>query len=107
MRSTAKSKRVRSVGWEFAHVCVDSYTRLSYAEMLPNERAETAADISGGRLAWYRARDIVIERIMTDDGNAYRSHRFADVCRERGVRHLFAKPYTPKTAEKPTVSSRR
>ena len=34
---------------------------------------------------------------MTDNGNAYRSHRFADVSRERGVRHLFTKPYTPKT----------
>ena len=92
-----QSQRVRGVGWEFAHVCVDSFTRLSYVEVLPDERAETAAGFLRRALAWYRARNITVERLMTDNGNAYRSHRFADVCRERGVRHLFTKPYTPKT----------
>ena len=92
-----QSRRVRGVGWEFAHVCIDSFTRLSYAEVLPNERAETTAGFLRRALAWYQARGISVERLMTDNGNAYRSHRFADVCRERGVRHLFTKPYTPKT----------
>src|SRR5258705_6132940 len=92
-----QSKRVRGIGWEFAHVCVDSYTRLSYAEVLPNERAETTAGFLRRALAWYGARGIAVERLMTDNGNAYRSHRFADACRKQGVRHLFTKPYTPKT----------
>jgi transposase InsO family protein len=34
---------------------------------------------------------------MTDNGNAYRSHDFRDVCTNTGVRHLRTKPYTPRT----------
>lgn len=92
-----QSQRVRGVGWEFAHVCVDSFTRLSYVEVLPDERAETAAGFVRRALAWYRTRGIAVERLMTDNGNAYRSHRFAALCDQHGVRHLFTKPYTPKT----------
>lgn len=91
------SKRVRGIGWEFAHVCVDDHTRLAYAEVLPNERAETAIAFVRRALAWYRARKISVERVMTDNGSAYTSHRFAAACREQGLRHLFTKPYTPKT----------
>ena len=92
-----QSQRVRGVGWEFAHVCIDDHTRLAYAEVLPDERAETAIAFLRRALAWYRARQISVERLMTDNGSAYTSHRFAAACREQGVHHLFTKPYTPKT----------
>ena len=32
----------RSVGYECVHVCVDDYSRLAYAEVLPDEKATTA-----------------------------------------------------------------
>ena len=32
-----------SRGWEYVHVCVDDATRPAYAEVLPDERVETAA----------------------------------------------------------------
>src|SRR5258707_14520129 len=34
---------------------------------------------------------------MTDKGSAYRSQAFAKDCKGLGLRHLFKKPYTPKT----------
>ena len=34
---------------------------------------------------------------MTDNGSAYRSRLFAASCRRHGVRHLFTRPYTPRT----------
>jgi transposase InsO family protein len=92
-----QSQRVRGVGWEFAHVCIDDYTRLGYAEVLPDERAETAVAFFRRALAWFRARHIVVERVMTDNGNAYVSHAFAALCHEHAVRQIFTKPYTPKT----------
>jgi transposase InsO family protein len=92
-----QSQRVRGVGWEFAHVCVDDYTRLSYTEVLPDERAETVVAFLRRAVAWYQRQHITVQRIMTDNGNGYRSHRFADLCREHAIRHLFTKPYTPKT----------
>ena len=30
------------IGWEFVHVAVDDYSRLAYAEVLPDEKATTA-----------------------------------------------------------------
>ena len=51
-----QSRRIRGVGWEFAHVGIDSFTRLSYAEVLPNERAETTAGFLRRALTWYQAR---------------------------------------------------
>ncbi len=92
-----RSKRAYGVGWEFAHVCVDDHTRLAYVEVLPDERTETAAAFFRRALAWYRARGIPIQRLMTDNGNAYVSKHFAALCRERGIRQIFTRPYTPKT----------
>ena len=92
-----QSKRIRHVGWEFAHVCIDDHTRLAYAEVLPDERADTAVAFFRRAVAWYRARGVTVERVMTDNGNAYVSHVFAALCREHEIRQVFTKPYTPKT----------
>ena len=92
-----RSTRVRGAGWEFAHVCVDDHTRLAYVEVLPDERTTTAMAFLRRALAWYRARGIEIQRIMTDNGSCYVSNRFAVLCHERGIRQIFTRPYTPKT----------
>jgi transposase InsO family protein len=92
-----RSKRVSGAGWEFAHVCVDDHTRLAYVEVLPDERAPTATAFFRRALAWFAARGITVQRVMTDNGNAYIAHRFGALCRERGIRQIFTKPYTPKT----------
>ena len=34
---------------------------------------------------------------MTDNGSAYRSRRFAKALRLLAIRHIFTRPYTPKT----------
>jgi transposase len=60
-------------GWEFVHVCVDDASRLAYVEVLADERRESAAAFLERAVAWYRARGIRVERVMTDNGNAYRS----------------------------------
>ncbi len=92
-----RSTRVRGAGWEFAHVCVDDHTRLAYVEVLPDERSTTAMAFLRRALAWYRARGIEVQRIMTDNGSCYVSNRFAALCHERGIRQIFTRPYTPKT----------
>ncbi len=33
--------RVRGMGWEFLHVAIDDHSRLTYAEVLPDEQGET------------------------------------------------------------------
>ena len=34
---------------------------------------------------------------MTDNGSAYRSHSFRQLCRDNGLRHIRTRPYTPRT----------
>ena len=87
----------RGAGWEFVHVCVDDCTRLAYAEVLEDERAETVCRFLERAVGWFAGHGIHVERVMTDNGNGYRSHAHAAVCRRLGLRHLFTEPYRPRT----------
>jgi transposase InsO family protein len=40
---------------------------------------------------------VKVERVMTDNGSAYRSVIRARTCRERGIGHLRTRPYRPQT----------
>jgi transposase InsO family protein len=79
------------------HVVVDDATRLAYAEVLADERKATTTGFLLRALRWFRAQGIQVRRVMTDNGSAYRSRRFAKALRLLGLRHIFTRPYTPKT----------
>lgn len=89
--------RKRGIGWEFLHVCVDDATRVAYAEVLPDEREDTATGFLERAIAWFRGQDVVVERVMTDNGGCYRSHRFRRSLEAAGARHIFTRPYRPQT----------
>ena len=84
-------------GWEFVHVCVDDATRLAYAEVLADERGESAASFLRRAVEWFRSMGITVERVMSDNGSCYRSAIHGATCRELGLRHLFTRPYRPRT----------
>jgi transposase InsO family protein len=96
-RTDAAGVARRQTGWECVHVCVDDATRLAYVEVLPNERAETAAAFLRRAVAWFAERGVRVERVMTDNGSPYRSAVHALACRELGIRHLRTRPYRPQT----------
>jgi transposase InsO family protein len=87
----------RQIGWEYVHVCVDDATRLAYVEVLADEKATTAIGFLKRAVAFYRSHGVTVERLMTDNGSAYRSAVHALVCRRLGVRHIRTKPYRPQT----------
>jgi transposase InsO family protein len=84
-------------GWEFVHVCVDDATRLAYVEVLADEKATTAVGFLRRANAFYASHGITVERVMTDNGSAYRSTIHAIACRAIGIRHLRTRPYRPRT----------
>jgi transposase InsO family protein len=96
-KTNAAGQRERQVGWEFVHVCVDDATRLAYVEVLADEQATTAVAFLRRAIAFYRAHGVRVERLMTDNGSAYRSTFHAVACRALGVRHLRTRPYRPRT----------
>jgi transposase InsO family protein len=96
-RTDLEGKRRHYVGYECVHVCVDDYSRLAYAEVLPDERKETAIAFLERALAFYRRHGIRVERVLTDNGSAYLSAAHARACRRLGIRHLRTRPYRPQT----------
>jgi len=89
--------RSRGAGWEYVHVCVDDCTRIAHVEVLADERPETAVGFLRRAVAVFAAYGIRVERLMTDNGNPYRSRLHAQACRELGIRHLRTDAYRPRT----------
>ncbi len=96
-RTDAEGVRRLRTGWECVHVCIDDATRLAYAEVLPDEQAATAIGFLKRAISFYRSHGIEVERLMTDNGAAYRSAAHALACRALGLRHLRTRPYRPQT----------
>jgi transposase InsO family protein len=90
-------KRRSTVGYEYVHVAVDDYSRLAYAEVLPDEASPSAIGFLRRAVAFYRERGIEVERVLTDNGSAYRSLMHAVACRQLGIKHIRSRPYRPQT----------
>ncbi len=92
-----RATRVRGVGWEFVHVCIDDASRVAFVQVLPDERKHSAVAFLKAAIAYYEGLGVHVERVMTDNGSCYRSKTFRKACQKLGLRHIFTKPYTPKT----------
>jgi transposase InsO family protein len=84
-------------GWEYCHVAVDDCTRLAYVEVLDDEKALTAIAFLRRAVAFYARHGVTVERVLTDNGSAYRSAVHAIACRALRIRHLRTRPYRPQT----------
>lgn len=93
---TAHSNR-RGVGWEYLHLAIDDHSRVAYSEILPDEKRRSCLHFLFNVLRFFRAHGVKVQRIMTDNGTSFRSHRYAKALRLLKIKHLRTKPYTPKT----------
>jgi len=95
---THAAKQAR-IGYDYVHAAVDDYSRLAYAEVLPDEKGTTAAGFLTRAAAWFAAHGITdIERILTDNAFAYRkSGAFRAAVAELGAVQKFTKPHCPWT----------
>jgi transposase InsO family protein len=89
--------RVVGIGWEHLHVAIDDASRLAYTELLPSLGREDATGFLNRAVAWFGRLGISVERVMTDNGSAYRSKLFAAALTQAGIRHVRTRPYTPRT----------
>lgn len=92
-----RATRARGIGWEYAHIAIDDHTRLSYVEVLPDETGASTADFFQRALRFFKRKGISVERVMTDNGAGYKSSLFEVVCSEHSIRHVWTRPYTPRT----------
>ena len=88
---TSQSK-TRRVGLEVLHVAIDDAARLAYTEVLPDEKKATACAFTSRALDWFGRHGVVSKRLVSGNGSAYESHLFADLLRERAVKHVRTRP---------------
>lgn len=92
-----RTRQRRGLGWEFVHVCVDDHSRLSYVEVLGDERQQNTEAFLNRAFNFFAARGARPHRLLSDNGSAYRSRTVRRLCQSWGVRHIFTKPYRPRT----------
>jgi transposase InsO family protein len=85
------------LGYTHVHTAIDAYSRLAYSEFAGTENTVNCVAFLDRAVAWFAARGITIERILTDNGNGYRSLAWAQRCAELGIRHTRTRPYRPAT----------
>ena len=88
---------VDGAGWDFVFVAMDDHARVAFTDIHPDERSPSAVRFLRDAVAYYARLGVSIQRLLTDNGSAFRSHAFAAVCRELGIKHRFTRPYRPQT----------
>lgn len=81
----------------FVHTVIDDNSRVAYAETHDDETAATAIGVLRRAVAWFAARGVTVERVLSDNGSAYRSHAWRDACAELGITPKKTRPYRPQT----------
>jgi transposase InsO family protein len=86
-------------------VAIDDASRLSYVDILADERSETASTFLRDAVGWFAQRKVTIERVMTDNGSAFVASQFTKTCATLNVRHKRTRPYTPHQQQSRTLHS--
>lgn len=85
------------MGDNCVHTAIDDHSRLAYSEMLPNETAVITAAWWQRAIAWFAARGVVIERVLTYNDPNYRSQLWRGVCNQHAITPKRTRPYRPQT----------
>lgn len=92
-----RTQATRGIGWEFLFVAIDDHSRIAFTQMYPDERKESAVSFVQAATQYFASLGITIERVITDNGSAFRSHAFRIACSTLGIRQKFTRAYRPQT----------
>jgi len=79
------------------HTVIDDHSRVAYAEIHNDETAVTAAAVLRRAVAWFAARGVLVERVLSDNGSCYRGRLWQQTCDELGITVKKTRPYRPQT----------
>ncbi|WP_222273349.1 IS481 family transposase, partial [Modestobacter marinus] len=91
-----KIKKTATPGYAYLHHAIDDHSRLAYSEILTDERQETVVAFWTRARAWFTDCGITVQRVLTDNGSAYRSRLFAQALGP-AIKHKRTRPYRPQT----------
>jgi transposase InsO family protein len=84
-------------GWSYLHLAIDDHSRLAYGELLASESPSECVAFLRRTHAWYASQGVTIERVLSDNGNGYRSNAWASACAELGIERRYTRPRRPQT----------
>lgn len=90
--------RVKSVklGFDYIHVAVDDYSRLAFAQILPDEKGATCAAFLAAATEFFARHGIPIREVMTDNAKNYTvSAAFQGELARIEAKHITTKPHCP------------
>jgi transposase InsO family protein len=93
----------RTVGWKHLHVAIDMASRMTFTEFRPTLGGRDGAAFLDRATAFFAQQGIRVERVLSDNGPAYKSFAFRDACASAGIRHTRTKvrhPWTNGRAER-------
>jgi len=89
--------RSEGAGWQYLHLAIDDHSRLAYGELLPTESPSDCVAFLRRAHTWYAGQGVTIERVLSDNGNGYRSFAWRDACAELGIQRRCTRPRRPQT----------
>lgn len=102
-RATARRTGERGVhsrpviGTAYVHTMIDDHSRIAYAEICTDEKAATAIGVLQRAVDWFADQRVTVERVLSDNGSAYKSNAWRTACAELGITLKKTRPYRPQT----------
>ena len=92
-----RAQRTRNIGWEHLFVAIDDHTRIAFTQLYPDEKKESAVSFLKAAGKYFAKLRVPIQRLITDNGPAFRSTAFAQACLEMGIAQKFTRAFRPQT----------
>ena len=89
--------RSEGAGWQYLHLAVDDHSRLAYGELLASESPADCVAFLRRAHRWYAGQGIRLERVLSDNGNGYRSFAWREACAELNIQRRYTRPRRPQT----------
>jgi transposase InsO family protein len=97
-RTSSAQKKRRRLGYDVVHALVDDHSRLAYAEVLADAKAETVTGFLERALAALAEQGIQPRRLMSDNAWSYVKNRsLRELLARKEIRHLTTQPRRPRT----------
>lgn len=92
-----RTRNTPRAGWQAFHVAIDDHSHVGFSQVLTDETSRSSCDFLIATLRCCRKLGVPIQAVMTDNGAAYKSRRFARLLCRLGIKHKCTRPYTPRT----------
>ena len=84
-------------GYRYIHSALDDRTRITYSEILNDEKAITAAEFWKRAANWFSAIGITPQSVITDNGGCYKSGLWHRACQTTSTKVKKTRPRRPQT----------